>query len=75
MANFSGVTAVELVVQHVFLKSSPLIADTNEIKELETQRDVLLTMLLKLSHNPRVSLFDELHTLSTDDFRALISVL
>lgn len=50
----AGVIAIEPVVHHVFLKSS-VIANTSEIKELETQRDVLFTMLLKLIHNSRVS--------------------
>lgn len=52
---------MELVVRHVFLKSS-VIANTTEVKELETQRDVLLAMLLKLLHNPRVSFTSEKNT-------------
>lgn len=44
---------MEPVVQYVFLKFS-IIANNSEIKELETQRDVLFAMLLKLIHDPRV---------------------
>ncbi|XP_065225356.1 huntingtin isoform X2 [Planococcus citri] len=46
------ILAIEPVVEHVFLRYSPG-SNATEIKELETQRDVLFTMLLRLIHDPR----------------------
>lgn len=45
--------AIEPVVKHVFTKFTA-IANSEEIKELETQRDVLFSILLRLIHNPKV---------------------
>lgn len=50
-----AVLAIKPIVYHVFLNSS-VIMDTNYAKELETQRDVLFAMLLKLMHIPCVSI-------------------
>lgn len=49
-----GVLAIEPLVQHVFLKYT-VMASSTEIKELETQQDVLFTMLLRLLPHSRVS--------------------
>ncbi|KAK7570771.1 hypothetical protein V9T40_010138 [Parthenolecanium corni] len=46
------ILAIEPVVKHVFTKFTA-IANSEEIKELETQRDVLFSILLRLIHNPK----------------------
>jgi hypothetical protein len=49
-----GIPALRPVIEHLFLSNS---TGTSDLKELETLREVILTMLLRLAEYPQVCVF------------------